>query len=71
MTISGLLNQPKWGHLNELHKAIKLCEPALLSVDPIVTWPGKNLEVKIISTSFMRIPNTKGFCIVNLLAYFC
>ncbi|WJX91005.1 hypothetical protein P8452_72843 [Trifolium repens] len=41
----GLLNQPKWGHLRDLHKAIKLCEPALLSVDPTVTWPGKNLEV--------------------------
>ncbi|WVZ25908.1 hypothetical protein V8G54_004452 [Vigna mungo] len=28
----------------DLHKAIKLCEPALVSVDPTVTWPGKNLE---------------------------
>jgi hypothetical protein len=45
MTVSGLFNQPKWGHLRDLHKAIKLCEPALLSVDPTVTWPGKNLEV--------------------------
>jgi len=42
----GLLNEPKWGHLRDLHKAIKLCEAALVSVDPTVTWPGKNLEVR-------------------------
>lgn len=41
----GLLNQPKWGHLKELHRAIKLSEPALVSTYPTVTWPGKNLEV--------------------------
>ncbi|KAK1318251.1 Beta-galactosidase 9 [Acorus calamus] len=29
----GLLSQPKWGHLNELHAVIKLCEPALVAVD--------------------------------------
>ncbi|XP_035541969.1 beta-galactosidase 16-like [Juglans regia] len=27
----GLLNQPKWGHLKELHAAIKLCSEPLLS----------------------------------------
>ncbi|QCD80295.1 beta-galactosidase [Vigna unguiculata] len=47
----GLLNEPKWGHLRDLHKAIKLCEPALVSVDPTVTWPGKNLEVHVFKTS--------------------
>ncbi|CAJ1941689.1 unnamed protein product [Sphenostylis stenocarpa] len=47
----GLLNEPKWGHLRDLHKAIKLCEPALVSVDPTVTWPGKNLEVHVFNTS--------------------
>ncbi|OAY82569.1 beta-galactosidase-like [Ananas comosus] len=30
----GLLRKPKWGHLRDLHKAIKLCEPALVSADP-------------------------------------
>lgn len=30
---SGLLSQPKWGHLKDLHHAIKLCEPALAAVD--------------------------------------
>lgn len=29
----GLLNQPKWGHLKDLHAVIKLCEPALVAVD--------------------------------------
>lgn len=29
----GLLTQPKWGHLKDLHAAIKLCEPALVVVD--------------------------------------
>ncbi|XP_019463931.1 PREDICTED: beta-galactosidase-like [Lupinus angustifolius] len=48
----GLLNEPKWGHLRDLHKAIKLCEPALVSVDPTVTWPGKNLEVHVFKTDF-------------------
>lgn len=28
---TGLERQPKWGHLKDLHRAIKLCEPALLS----------------------------------------
>nr|KYP36940.1 Beta-galactosidase [Cajanus cajan] len=47
----GLLNEPKWGHLRDLHKAIKLCEPALVSVDPTVSWPGNNLEVHVFKTS--------------------
>jgi hypothetical protein len=29
----GLLSQPKWGHLKDLHAAIKLCEPALTAAD--------------------------------------
>ncbi|KAK4483659.1 hypothetical protein RD792_010860 [Penstemon davidsonii] len=43
----GLLNEPKWGHLRDLHKAIKQCEPALLSSYPTVTWPAKNQEVRV------------------------
>lgn len=43
----GLLNEPKYGHLRDLHKAIKQCEPALVSSYPTVTWPGKNQEVNI------------------------
>ncbi|KAG6597280.1 Beta-galactosidase 9, partial [Cucurbita argyrosperma subsp. sororia] len=29
----GLLREPKWGHLKDLHTALKLCEPALVSAD--------------------------------------
>ncbi|VFQ62028.1 unnamed protein product [Cuscuta campestris] len=31
----GLARFPKWGHLKELHKAIKLCESALLNNEPV------------------------------------
>ncbi|MBA0832406.1 hypothetical protein Goarm_016798 [Gossypium armourianum] len=36
----GLIRQPKYGHLKELHRAIKMCERALVSADPIVTSLG-------------------------------
>lgn len=42
---TGLLRQPKYGHLKELHKAIKMCEPALVSADPIVTSLGNYQQV--------------------------
>uniref|UniRef100_A0ACD5ZFR6 Uncharacterized protein n=1 Tax=Avena sativa TaxID=4498 RepID=A0ACD5ZFR6_AVESA len=32
----GLLRQPKWGHLRDLHKAIKQAEPVLVSGDPTI-----------------------------------
>ena len=37
LSLAGLIGQPKWGHLKELHKAIMLCEPALVSGDAVVT----------------------------------
>lgn len=43
----GLLNEPKYGHLRDLHKAIKLCEPALVSSYPIVTKIGNNQEAHV------------------------
>ncbi|KVH93961.1 beta-galactosidase-like [Cynara cardunculus var. scolymus] len=43
----GLLNEPKWGHLKNLHTAIKLVEPALVSAYPTVTYPGKNQEIHV------------------------
>ncbi|KAI9122961.1 hypothetical protein K1719_005850 [Acacia pycnantha] len=46
----GNLNQPKWGHLRDLHKAIKQCEPALVSVDPVVTKFGRNQEAHVFRT---------------------
>ncbi|XP_060198278.1 beta-galactosidase 16-like [Lycium barbarum] len=32
----GLIRQPKWGHLKELHAAVKLCSEAILSAFPTV-----------------------------------
>ncbi|XP_062157435.1 beta-galactosidase 1 [Alnus glutinosa] len=43
----GLLRQPKWGHLKDLHRAIKLCEPALVSADPTVTPLGNYQEAHV------------------------
>ncbi|XP_042036626.1 beta-galactosidase-like [Salvia splendens] len=43
----GLLRQPKWGHLRDLHRAIKLCEPALISGDPTVMPLGHNQEAHV------------------------
>ncbi|CAH9072943.1 unnamed protein product [Cuscuta europaea] len=40
----GLLRQPKYGHLKDLHKAIKLCEEAMVSTDATTTSLGSNLE---------------------------
>ncbi|KAF8405296.1 hypothetical protein HHK36_010198 [Tetracentron sinense] len=43
----GLIRQPKYGHLKELHRAVKLCERALVSADPTVTSLG-NLQQLIL-----------------------
>lgn len=43
----GLLSEPKYGHLRDLHTAIKLVEPVLVSAYPTVTYPGKNQEIHV------------------------
>ncbi|PWZ54300.1 Beta-galactosidase 6 [Zea mays] len=43
----GLVRQPKWGHLRDVHKAIKLCEPALIATDPSYTSLGPNVEAAV------------------------
>lgn len=44
----GLLSEPKWGHLKDLHAAIILCEPALVaSESPQYIKLGPNQEVCI------------------------
>ncbi|MQL69305.1 hypothetical protein Taro_001585 [Colocasia esculenta] len=43
----GLLRQPKWGHLRDLHRAIKMCEPALISSDPTVMSLGSYQEARV------------------------
>lgn len=40
----GLLRPQKWGHLRELHRAIKSCESALVNGDPTVTILGHNQQ---------------------------
>ena len=47
LLFAGLIRQPKWGHLKDLHKAIKLCEEAMIATDPTITSLGPNLEVNI------------------------
>ncbi|XVF67768.1 hypothetical protein PTKIN_Ptkin10aG0148700 [Pterospermum kingtungense] len=46
----GLIRQPKHGHLKELHKAIKLCEKALLSADPNVIALGSYEQAHVFSS---------------------
>lgn len=46
----GLIRQPKWGHLKDLHKAIKLCEAALVATDPTYPSLGPNLEATVYKT---------------------
>ncbi|CAM8998669.1 unnamed protein product [Rhodiola kirilowii] len=46
----GLIREPKYGHLKELHAAIKLCEPALVSSDPTVRPLGSYQQAYIFSS---------------------
>ncbi|RYQ83480.1 hypothetical protein Ahy_B10g102162 isoform E [Arachis hypogaea] len=54
----GIIRQPKWGHLKDLHKFIKLCEEALIATDPAVTSLHPNIEVVI-----YKIDNVSAVCI--------
>ncbi|XP_047322873.1 beta-galactosidase 8-like [Impatiens glandulifera] len=46
----GLIRQPKWGHLKDVHAAIKLCEVVILATDPVTTSLGPNLEATVYNT---------------------
>ncbi|KAF5206023.1 Beta-galactosidase [Thalictrum thalictroides] len=46
----GLIRQPKYGHLKDLHRAIKLCERALVSADPIVTSLGTYQQAHVFTS---------------------
>ncbi|RDX76506.1 Beta-galactosidase 3 [Mucuna pruriens] len=46
----GLIRQPKYGHLKELHKAIKMCKRALISTDPVVTSLGNFQQAYVYTT---------------------
>ncbi|GMH25176.1 hypothetical protein Nepgr_027019 [Nepenthes gracilis] len=59
----GLIRQPKYGHLKELHRAIKLCEQALVSADPTVTSMGPFQQAHVF------YPETGGGCAAFLANY--
>ncbi|KAL2520473.1 Beta-galactosidase 3 [Forsythia ovata] len=46
----GLVRQPKYGHLKELHRSIKLCEQALVAADPTVTSLGSLQQAHVYSS---------------------
>lgn len=46
----GLIRQPKWGHLKDLHKVLKQVEEALVATDPTITSLGSKLEAAIYKT---------------------
>lgn len=62
----GLMRQPKYGHLKQLHEAIKLCEYALVSSDPTVTSLGTYQQAHVFSAgqqkcaAFLSNYNTKS-----------
>ncbi|KAL5845170.1 hypothetical protein ACOSQ4_011128 [Xanthoceras sorbifolium] len=58
----GLIRQPKYGHLKELHRAIKQCEHALVSSDPTVTSLGTYQQVHVFSSG-------KGSCAAFIANY--
>ncbi|XP_045800001.1 beta-galactosidase 1-like [Trifolium pratense] len=66
----GLLRQPKWGHLKDLHRAIKLSEPALISGDPTVTRIGNYQEAHVFKSksgacaAFLANYNPKSYATV-------
>ncbi|XP_058004383.1 beta-galactosidase 3 [Hevea brasiliensis] len=47
----GLIRQPKYGHLKDLHKAIKSCEKALLNADPTVENLGAYKQAHVFSSN--------------------
>ena len=60
--VTGNIRQPKWGHLKELRKALKLCEPILIHEDVNVTSLGKHLEVcSSIEKFFCKINYLYGY----------
>lgn len=67
----GLIRQPKWGHLKDLHKAIKLCEEAMVATDPTITSLGPNLEASVykagsgLCSAFLANVGTQSDATVN------
>ncbi|GAB4837804.1 hypothetical protein Ancab_027328 [Ancistrocladus abbreviatus] len=47
----GIPREPKYTHLKYLHRAIKMCEPALISADPTLQTLGSNQEAHVFRSS--------------------
>ncbi|KAK4722997.1 hypothetical protein R3W88_013230 [Solanum pinnatisectum] len=58
----GLIREPKYSHLKEFHRVIKLCESALLSSDPTVVSLGNYQQAHVFSSG-------KGNCAAFLSNY--
>ncbi|KAJ3671896.1 hypothetical protein LUZ60_007975 [Juncus effusus] len=64
----GLLNEPKWGHLKDLHATIKLCETALITVNnsPQYVKLGPNQEAHIYASEHVNpnktLPQSISIC---------
>ncbi|PIA43034.1 hypothetical protein AQUCO_02000465v1 [Aquilegia coerulea] len=67
----GLLRQPKWGHLRDLHRAIKLCEPALVYSEPTRLDLGHYQEAHVFNykaggcAAFLANYDSKSFATVT------
>ncbi|XP_051128365.1 beta-galactosidase 6-like isoform X2 [Andrographis paniculata] len=48
----GYINQPKWGHLRDLHIAVKKCEEHLVNANATQISLGQNLEAHVYYKSF-------------------
>jgi hypothetical protein len=57
VNLSGLLRQPKWGHLRDLHRAIKQAEPVLVSGDPTIQSLGNYEKVYVAK----NVPHDNGY----------
>ncbi|KAJ0790854.1 putative beta-galactosidase [Helianthus annuus] len=55
----GLKREAKWGHLKDLHRAIKLCEPALVTGDPSIITLG-NFQKVGAQSALMKMTSEGG-----------
>ncbi|KAL6855899.1 hypothetical protein ACP4OV_018701 [Aristida adscensionis] len=68
----GLYKEPKWGHLKDLHQALRLCRKALLWGNPSTQPLGKQLEARVfeiaeqnVCVAFLSNHDTKDDATVN------
>ncbi|XP_028201951.1 beta-galactosidase 9-like [Glycine soja] len=68
LQLMSMLREPKWGHLKDLHAALKLCEPALVATDsPTYIKLGPNQEIGTLSmlrSRFQSLPGAFNTCLV-------